>query len=170
VIIVRKSKKSYKRPQMIWNKARIEKDAELKKTFGLIKKREIWKAETTLRKYRRLARRLAATKDKKTEKDLMSKLENLGVLKTGASLDDVFSLNIENILDRRLQTIVFKNGLASTPKQARQMIVHGRVKIGDKKASYPSYIVPKSEEGNIVVVKKQIATKKIEEAAAEPAK
>lgn len=138
---------------MIWDKARIERDKELKKTFGLLKKREIWKAETLLRKYRRLARQLAATKDKKTEKELINKLAKLGILEKGAGLDDVLGLSVENILDRRLQTIVFKRGFASTPKEARQIIIHGHVKIGGKKASYPSYLIPKAEEGKIEVIK-----------------
>lgn len=153
---MRKSKKKYKRPKMIWDRARIERDKELKKTFGLLRKREIWNAETLLRKYRRLARRLAATKDIKTEKELMDKLVKLGILEKGTGLDNVLSLSVENILDRRLQTIVFKHGLASTVKEARQMIVHGHVKIGGKKASYPSYLIPKTEENKIEVVKRKI--------------
>ncbi len=153
---MRKSKKKYKRPKMIWDKTRIERDKELKKTFGLLRKREIWNAETLLRKYRRLARRLAATKDIKTEKEFMDKLAKLGILEKGTGLDNVLSLSVENILDRRLQTIVFKRGLASTVKEARQMIVHGHVKIGGKKASYPSYLIPKTEENKIEVVKRKI--------------
>jgi len=156
---MKKSKKKYKRPKMIWDKARIERDKELKKNFGLVKKREIWKAETLLRKYRRLTRRLAATKDKKTEKELVEKLSKLGILEKGAGLDDVLSLTVENILDRRLQTIVFKRGLANTPKEARQMIVHGHVKIGGRKASYPSYLVPKIEEDKIEVVRRKVKAK-----------
>lgn len=150
---MRKSKKKYKRPKAIWNKAMIERDRELKKAFGLSKKHEIWKAETLLRKFRRLARRLAATKDKRTERELIEKLARLGILSHGAGLDDVLGLTVENILDRRLQTIVFKRGFAKTPKEARQLIVHGHVKIGDRKASYPSYLVPKSEEDKIIVVR-----------------
>lgn len=152
---MRKSRKSYKRPKMIWNKPRIERDKVLKKDFGLVRKKEIWKAETMLRKYRGLARRLAATKDAKTEKELMEKLARIGLLQKGATLDDVLGLTVENILERRLQTIVHKNGFATTPKGARQLIVHGHVKIGDKKASYPSYVVPKDEEGKIEIIEKK---------------
>lgn len=153
---MKKFKKKYKRPKMIWDKARIERDKELKKTFGLVRKREIWKAETLLRKYRRLARRLAATKDKKMERELLGKLERVGFLEKGTVLENVFSLTLENILERRLQTIVFKQGAAHTPKEARQMIVHGHVKIGGRKASYPSYLVPKIEEDKIEVVRRKV--------------
>lgn len=157
---MRKSKKKYKRPKMIWNKARIERDKKLKKDFGLVRKREIWKVETLLRKYRRLARRLAATKDKKMEKELVNRLEGLGFLERGAGLDDVLGMTVEAILERRLQTIVFKKGSAHTPKEARQMIVHGHVKIGGIKASYPSYLVPKIEEDKIEVIKRMAEPKK----------
>jgi len=120
-----------------------------------VKKREIWKAETLIRKYRRLARLVVATKDKKMERGLMEKLEKLGILEKSAGLDDVLGLTVEDILGRRLQTIVFKRGLANTPKEARQMIVHGHVKIGGRKASYPSYLVPKNEESKIEAVKRK---------------
>lgn len=153
---MRRSRKKYKRPKIIWNKARIERDKELKKKFGLLKKHEIWKAETLLRKYRRLARRLAATKDKKTEKELIEKLAKLGLLEKGAGLDDALSLGVEDILGRRLQTIIFKNGFANTPKEARQLIVHGHVKIEGRRASYPSYLVPKTEEDKIEVARGKV--------------
>ena len=152
---MRKLKKKYKRPKIIWNKARIARDKKLKKDFGLVRAREIWKAETMLRKYRRMARRLAATKDKKMERELVDKMERLGFLERGAGLDDVLGMAVETILERRLQTIVFKKGSAHTPKEARQMIVHGHVKIGDRKASYPSYLVLKIEEDKIEVIKRK---------------
>jgi small subunit ribosomal protein S4 len=44
---------------------------------------------------------------------------------------------------------VFKNGLARTPYQARQLIVHGHISIKERKVTVPSYLVPGNEEGNI---------------------
>lgn len=174
---MRRLKKKYKRPKIIWNKARIARDKKLKEDFGLVRAREIWKAETMLRKYRRMARRLAATKDKKMERELVDKMERLGFLEKGAGLDDVLGMAVETILERRLQTIVFKRGSAHTPKEARQMIVHGHVKIGDRRTSYPSYLVPKIEEDKIEVVKhntkpasKQDMAKSKKPVAAEAAK
>jgi len=149
---MRKLKKKYKRPQMLWDVARIEKDKELKKNYGLLRKHEIWKAETFLRKYRRLARRLAAIKDKKSEKTLITKLVDLGLLEKGSGLDDVLGLNVENIFERRLQTIVFKRGFANTPMQSRQLIVHGHVKVGGRKAASPGRLLLKDEESKIEVL------------------
>jgi small subunit ribosomal protein S4 len=150
---MRKLKKTYKRPRKMWDKARIERDKKLKKDFGLVREREIWRAETMLRKYRRLARQLVATRDKEEEKELLSNLAKMGILERGAVLDDVLGLTVELILERRLQTIVFRRGLANTAKQARQMIVHGHVKLKGRVYKYPSRIVLKTEEDQIEIIK-----------------
>jgi len=171
---MRRFKKKYKRPQMMWDSARIARDTELKKTFGLTRKQEIWKAEALLRKYRRLARSLVAVKDKQAEKELLTKVINIGMLDKGAVLDDILGMNVENVLGRRLQTILIRKGAATTPAQARQLIVHGHVKIGGRKATHPSTIVLKADEDRIeilIVVKKPapIVTNAAEPATVEPA-
>jgi small subunit ribosomal protein S4 len=148
---MKQSKRKYERPKRPWDKQRIEKEREIMKTFGLKRKNEIWKSEALLRKYRRLARQLAAKKDKEKEKILLGKLNKLGLLPENAALDDVLSLTLQNILERRLQTILQKKGLVNSPKQARQFIVHGHVKIGKRKIAYPSYFVTKDDEGMIEV-------------------
>lgn len=150
---MKRQKKKYERPRRPWDKDRILREKELLKTFGLRRKREIWTAEALLRKYRRMARELAAKKNKEREKVLINKLVKMGLLEKGADLDDVLSLTVENILERRLQTIIFRKGLTTTPKQARQFIVHGKVVLDERKISYPSYLVVKEEEGKIKVVK-----------------
>ena len=151
---MRRSKKTYKRPQKMWNKARIERDKKLKKDFGLVKEREIWRAETMLRKYRRLARDVMATKDKNKGKELLEKLSRMGILEKGAGIDDVLGLTVEEVLERRLQTVVFRLGLANTQKQARQMITHGHIKVNGRKTRYPSRLILKGEEDKIEVIKK----------------
>jgi len=148
---MRRLKKKYERPLKPWDKERIEREKELKKIYGLRRKREIWRAEALLRKYRRMAREVIATKDKEKERVLIKKLARLGILEENATAEDVLGLTVENFLERRLQTIVFRKGLANTPKQARQFIVHGHVKINGRKIVYPSYLVPKEEEDKIEV-------------------
>ncbi|MDL5502111.1 MAG: S4 domain-containing protein, partial [Candidatus Methanoperedens sp.] len=37
-------------------------------------------------------------------------------------------------------------GLANTPKQARQFIVHGHISVSGRKITVPGYLVPASEE------------------------
>jgi len=162
---MRRLKKKYKRPKRLWDKERIEKEKELIKTYGLRRKREIWKAEAILRKYRRMARELIAKKDKEKEKVLIEKLVRMGILSsTNATLDDVLGLTVENILERRLQTIVYRKGFANTPKQARQFIVHGHVFVNGRKNIFPSYLVPVEEEDKIEVKIKPTPKKiKVEE-------
>lgn len=148
---MKRQRKKYKTPTKPWSKQRIEKERETVKTFGLSKKREIWRAETFLRNYRRIARKLAAKKDKEQEKVLIKKLAKLGLLNETAGLDDVLSLTLENLFERRLQTIIFRKGLSNSVKQARQYITHGHVTINGKKVVYPSYLVLKDEEDKIQV-------------------
>jgi small subunit ribosomal protein S4 len=146
---MRKIRKKYKTPTKGWSKERIERERETVKTYGLKKKREIWRSETFSRKFRRLARELAARTNKEKEKVLIEKLVRYGLLNEGNTLDDVLSLTTEKFLERRLQTILVRKGLCTTPKQARQMIVHGHVMINGRRISYPSYLVTKSEEDKI---------------------
>lgn len=146
---MKKARKKYETPPRPWNKERIEAEKVLTKNFGLKKKQEIYRAQSILRKYRRLARELTAKSDKEKEKIVIEKLIKLGLLNEEATLDDILGLTVENILDRRLQTIVLKKSLANTIKHARQLIVHRHVLIGEKKITYPSYLVPREEEDKI---------------------
>ena len=148
---MRRFRKKYKRPKRPWDKERLAREREIMKKYGLRRKHELWRMEEVLRKYRRLARRIAAIKDKEKEKILIQKLVKMGVLNPGATLDDVLSLTVEDILERRLQTIVFKKGFANTIKQARQLIVHGHVYVNGVRTVHPSYLVPKDEEDKITV-------------------
>jgi len=146
---VKRQQKKYEKPLRPWDRTRIEAEKKLKQNYGLRRKKEIWRAESILRNYRRQARNLAAKKDKEKEKILIDKLVKIGLLNTGADLDDVLVLNVENLLERRLQTLTFKKGIAKTSKQARQLIVHGHVAIDGKRVRWPGTIVPISEEGKI---------------------
>jgi small subunit ribosomal protein S4 len=147
---MKRQKKKYERPKKPWDKARIEEEKKLLEKYGLRRKREIWRAESILRNYRRIARELAARRDKEREKILIDKLFKMGILKKKeATLDDVLALTVEDILERRLQTIVHKKGLAKTLKQARQFIVHGHIAVDGRRVRWPSMLVPVSEEDKI---------------------
>jgi len=157
---MRRIRKNYKTPIKGWDKERIERERETVKTYGLKKKREIWRSETVSRKFRRLARELAAKTDKEKEKALVDKLVRYGLLSEGNTLDDVLSLTTEKFLERRLQTILVRKGICTTPKQARQVIVHGHITINGKRIVYPSYLVQRAEEDKIqatIPIKKAVA-------------
>lgn len=143
---MRKFRKKFKRPRRPWDSDRIEEESRILKEFGLRKKMELRNAESTVRDFRRRARDLIAVKDEEKTKVLIDKLVKLGLLKKGADLEDVLKLKAEDLLGRRIQTIVMKKGGASTMKHARQKVTHGHVYIKDRKVSFPSYIVPMEQE------------------------
>ncbi len=152
---MRKLKKRYKRPRAPWETGLIEEEKKILQDYGLRRKKEIWVARALLRDFRRRARQLTAIKDKTREKTLLDKINKLGL--KGNSLDDVLSLTLNDILERRLQTIVFRRGITKTVKQARQFIVHGHIAIDGRKTNVPSYIVPINEESQIGFYDKPIS-------------
>jgi len=148
----KKSRKKYNRPAHPWRKARITEEAELKKSFGFRSKKEVWKAAFVLKGFRAQARRLIGLRSEQATKEqtqLMKRLERMGMVESGSSLDAVLGLTIEDILSRRLQTMVFKKKLASTLKQARQLITHGHISVNGVVITGPSYLTSKDEESNI---------------------
>ena len=56
-----------------------------------------------------------------------------GLVSSDATLDDVLNLNVDDLLSRRLQTIVSKKLGFKTPYQARQAVIHGHIMIGKEK-------------------------------------
>ncbi|MEM0359816.1 MAG: 30S ribosomal protein S4 [Candidatus Diapherotrites archaeon] len=158
----KRQKKHYERPKKIWDKAKVEERRHFTEAYGLKNKREIWKSETFLRKKRASARKLLAQPvetRKQREKELLESLLKVGILKKNATLDDVLGLKVEAVLERRLQTIVWKQGLAATLKQARQLITHGHIGINGKKITAPGYIVRKDEETKIGFLDKALEIK-----------
>jgi small subunit ribosomal protein S4 len=85
------------------------------------------------------------------ETKLLSHLQRLGLIKDSATLDDILNLKLEDILERRLQTIIMKKDNAKSPHQSRQLVVHGHVSIGERTINIPGYIVKKDEEAKIAL-------------------
>ena len=148
----KKLRKKYETPRHPWQASRILSEKPLIKEYGLKNKKEIWKAQSLLRKFTNQAKLLSAIKtehQKREKEQLINRLVKLGLLKQGQDREDVLDLNVKNILDRRLQTLMVKKGLVLTPKQARQFIVHGHVMINNQKITIPSYLVNINEEDKI---------------------
>ena len=145
--------KHYDTPPHPWQKNRIEQESGLMHQYGLKSKREIWKANTKVKEIRRQARRLTAkASEEQAQKEknlLLNKLERLGFIDNNSALDEVLSMNIETVLDRRLQTQVYLQGLSSTVKQSRQLIIHGHISIDGVVNRIPSMIVTKLKEKKI---------------------
>lgn len=140
------------KPKQPWDKERIAAELELVGEFGLRSKRELYLAASILRKIRRAARSyLALSLEERAikEKELIRRLYKLSLVNEDATLDDVLSLTVRSVLSRRLQSIVFAKGLAKSMHHARQLIVHGKIKIGDEIVRTPGRIVTREEESKI---------------------
>lgn len=147
-----KTRSKYQGPRHPWNKERIEREKVLTYNYGLTNKKELWKVESKVKTFKDNIKRLIAQTSKQADierEQLFTKLRKLGIIGASAGADDILGLGIETLLERRLQTLVFKQGLARSVKQARQFITHGHILIGDKKVGVPGYIVPVSEESQI---------------------
>ncbi|MBS3089680.1 30S ribosomal protein S4 [Candidatus Pacearchaeota archaeon] len=163
--------KMYVRPKKLYQSSRIAEENILKEKYGLKNKKEIWKTNAKLGYFRRRAKSLARSSLEEQEV-LFRKLQNLG-LKT-STISEVLALKIEDILERRLPTVLLRKGLANTSRQARQLVTHKKVTIDGKIVNIPSYIVSISEENKIKVgvdvMKKEIAPGKPEVEEEEAAK
>ncbi len=163
-------RKTYVTPTQPWESQRIADENKILKEYGLKSKTELWKAEAALRKYRRLARQLIGTRGAEADKKktlLVEKVARLGLLSKVANLDNVLSLDIRDLLERRIQTIVYKKGLAFSALDSRKLITHGHVSYRGVIHTTPGTIVPKSEEGKISYIGKP-RVRVASEAAAEP--
>ncbi|MEM4719929.1 MAG: 30S ribosomal protein S4 [Candidatus Bilamarchaeaceae archaeon] len=151
----RRLRNKFSKPKRLWDEDRIKRDTQLKKEYGLKNSSEIWKADEELRKYRREARRLLSLGEEERladAKKILTKLSRLGIMK-GGTIDDILSLSVRDILERRLQTIVYRKGLAKSPKQASQLITHGFISVNGRKVNVPSYLVLAKEEDTIKYTK-----------------
>jgi small subunit ribosomal protein S4 len=148
----RKARKKYDTPSHPWNADRIKQENKLVQKYGLKNKKEVWKAETMIKRYRRDARELLGmtSEHNSQERDqLLSHLIKLGILPENAKLEAVLDLTVEDVLRRRLQTVVQRKGLAYTAKEARVFVVHGHIAMNNKKIDSPSYLVKRGEEEQI---------------------
>ncbi len=145
----RKPRKKWSPPGHPWVKERLIEEMKLMGEYGLRNKREIWIAAAMLRKYRHRARALLALPAEvreKEEKALLNRLYEIGLVDKDATLDDVLSLTVRDLLERRLQTVVYRKGLAKSIHHARQLVVHGHIAINGRRVTSPGYIVRRDEE------------------------
>jgi small subunit ribosomal protein S4 len=145
----KKPKKLYKKPGHPWEAERIKDEIRLKKEYGLSNKKEIWKSSSKLRDWRNQARHIVSLPEEQRnemETALVGKLNRLGILEKEAKIDDILALDIRSILDRRLQSQIYKLGLVNSIKQARQFILHKKIEVNDKVITSPAYLVRKDDK------------------------
>ncbi|MBL7002101.1 MAG: 30S ribosomal protein S4 [Nitrosopumilus sp.] len=167
-----------KYPRKVWRKPKRPLNYELKMeelktlgTFGLRTKRELWKAHTELSRVRHQARSLLALRQEvRAEKEpiLMKSLSRIGLVNNDATLDDVLNLNVNDLLARRLQTIVTQKLGFKTPYQARQAVIHGHIMIGERKIDIPSYTVTVGEEDGVHFAPESKIPEMLEKTKTEP--
>ena len=139
--------KTYKVPRRPFESARLDYELKLAGEYGLRNKREIWRVLLTLSKIRRAARELLTLDDKDPKRlfegnALIRRLVRIGVLdETRMKLDYVLALRVEDFLERRLQTQVFKLGLAKSIHHARVLIRQRHIRVGKQIVNVPSFIV-----------------------------
>lgn len=142
-------------PTHPWRQARIDEEHALKEKYGLKKTggmKEIWKERTSLRRYRNQAMKLIGRVDTseghfaKEKNQLITSLTRKGLLPEGATVGDVLQIDVDQMLSRRLQSVVYRRGLAPTMRSSRQLIMHGHISIGEQKMTVPGYHILKEEE------------------------
>jgi len=116
-------------PKKLWEKDRIDQEIKLCGEYGLKNKREIWRVQLLLANIRKRARQLLTLDEHNPTRifegeALLRRLFKFGLLnpETENGLDYVLSLTINKLLDRRLQTIVLKNKIATSIHHSRVMI------------------------------------------------
>src|SRR5512136_1353042 len=111
-----KNHKQYEKPTRKFEKQRQADEVKLIVNYGLRNKREVWKSQMVLRRFRRAARDITAMtsagvdpKIVETKKrQMFEHLERMGFVPADAGIESVLSLKIEQQLERRLQTIVYR--------------------------------------------------------------
>lgn len=143
----RKASKTYKVPRRPFESARLDHELKLAGVYGLKNKREIYRVNYTLGKIRKAARELL-TLDAKNPKRLFEgnalirRLIRIGVLdKAKNKLDHVLALRVEDFLERRLQTQVYKLGLARSIHHARTLIKQRHIAVGKQIVDVASFVV-----------------------------
>src|SRR3989338_9094506 len=150
---IKKIRKKYSGPAHPWKKVNIDAERILKQEFGLKNKREIYIAQSFLKKYKNIAKKLIASRTVQAVKEkelVLTKLKKIGLLSASSGLDHILNLELKNILERRVQTLLFRHKLARTVHQARQFVTHRHVLIDNKEVTSPSRLLSLEEESKMV--------------------
>ncbi len=150
-----KNTKFYETPNHPYQGERIAQEADLLGRYGLKNKEELWRAQSRLRDMRREARRLLGEAQGDSElaaelgAEFLDRLRRIGILAESDDISQVLSLDVSDVLERRLQTLAYRQGLANSPDQSRQFINHGHVLVDGARVTIPSRLVEVDEEPTI---------------------
>merc|ERR1712137_673542 len=151
---LRKNSKTYKVPKRPFEKERMDAEMQIVGEYGLRNKREIWRVQYILSKTRAAARELLTLDEKDPKRlfegaALLRRLHRMGVLDDDKNeLDYVLTLSLNDFLERRLQTQVFKLNLAKSIHHARVLIKQGHIGVGKQIVNVPSFMVRTESQGH----------------------
>jgi small subunit ribosomal protein S4 len=148
----KKKHKRYTVPKRPYDQDNLLEELRILGAYGLRNKRELWRHRTFLSRIRRMSREklsMDPVERAEGEREMIRKAHNLGLIDERATLEDVLSLRIEDIMERRLQTVIFRRDMAKSLFQARQLITHGHISIAGRKVKAPSYLVTLEDEVRI---------------------
>ena len=148
--------KTSNRPRQHYDRDRQDKEIKLAGEYGLKNKREIWRIQLVLANIRKRARELLTLEESNPIRifegaALMNRLFKFGLLdrETESGLDFALSLTVERFLERRLQTLVYKNKLSKSIHHSRVMIYGGQVTVNRQLVDVASYLVSAENESKI---------------------
>jgi small subunit ribosomal protein S4 len=146
--------KFYETPNHPFQGERISEEAGLIDRYGLKNKEELWRAQSELRSYRREARSLLGQTEAddaalRARDQFLARLRRIGLLGEDDGLGEILALDVTDVLERRLQTVAYRQGLGNTADQARQFLVHGHITVEGARVTRPGYTVTVDEEDGI---------------------
>ncbi len=148
----RKPRKAFETPRHPWRKDQLEEELHLVGDYGLRNKKELRRHETDLSQIRGIARTLLGAEEEQRaqlEKQYLTSLARQGILPETATVDNILDLNVKDLMERRLQTVVYRTGLAKSIHQARQFVIHGHISVAGDIVTVPSYVVRRDQESRI---------------------